>query len=130
MTNARSTRSCVLSLAGLALVLAACSPADNPPPASTPVPGSADTEHLDVIRDAELRTEPEIDDYHRAAPAHKEDPEPPPELPRPDDPLPRLEGDPAPVPAAEAGYDGPYRGESSAGDRSSEPVDADPPADD
>lgn len=119
--------------AALAVALAACTvePDVDTVPADTRTDAPAD-EHLEAITDTVPRVDPQVDDYHRADPEAKEDPEEetaPPQIPPPDHPLPRLEGDPTPVPAAESGDNGPYR-EEPATTRQSVPLDSDPPPDD
>lgn len=116
----------------LALALAACTvePDMDTVPAETRTDRPAD-EHLDAIYDTDPRVDPQIDDYHRVHPESKdnlEDRETP-DIPPPDHPLPRLEGDPAPVPAADGGDEGRYRGEQTT-TRQEVPLDSDPPVDD
>lgn len=116
--------------AALALALAACTvePDVDTMPADTRTDAPAD-EHLEAIRDTVPRVDPQVDDYHRVHPESKEDPEEePPQIPPPDHPLPRLEGDPTPVPA-QGEQDGPYREEPS-DTRQPVPLDSDPPEDD
>ena len=116
--------------AALALALAACTvePDVDAVPADTRHEAPAD-QHLDAIMDTEARVDPQVDDYHRVHPESKEDPEEaPPQITPPDHPLPRLEGDPTPVPAADSDYDGPYR-EEPATTRQAVPLDSDPPED-
>ena len=118
--------------AALVLALGACTvePDMETTPANTRTDAPVD-EHLRAITDTEARVDPQVDDYHRVHPESKEDPEEAslPQIPPPDHPLPRLEGDPTPVPAADSEYDGPYR-EEPATSRSNQPLDSDPPSGD
>ncbi|NLG60092.1 MAG: hypothetical protein GX538_08010 [Gammaproteobacteria bacterium] len=126
-----ATRLIAAAPAALALALAACTvePDVDTVPADTRTDAPADG-HLEAITDTEARVDPQVDDYHRVHPESKEDPEEesPPQIPPPDHPLPRLEGDPTPVPAT-GSEEGPYREEPTT-TRQAVPLDSDPPVDD
>lgn len=104
----------------LSLPLVACTP--DQPPADTGQPADAaarSQDHLDTVNGADPVTGPQVDDYHRAAPEHKLEPEDLPEVPPPDGPLPRLEGDPTPLPAEADESHRPYREEPTGSNRPS-----------